>query len=121
MLEFRHDKQSALIALCEAYSDRIALSPCEIESLLHGWEFVEITANGQSIGAVAVHDGEGHIGIRKEFRGKWGGADALNAMCDKFLVNKTSVGHDNERSMRWLERCGWHRVGQDQFGVKYER
>lgn len=119
MLELLEDRDAALSALSSAYFARLSLSPSELAEALPGWRFVALVKSGQTVGAVAVKGDEGHIGIIPAWRGKWGGRRSLLELCAHFGVTKTSVSHNNPKSMRWLERCGWKRVGCTEYGVNY--
>jgi len=118
-ITFNYNRADSIKALADAYSGRFQLSPEEYEQKAKDWLIVGLMLDCDLIGAVCIKEHEGHIGIKKEFRGKWNALNQLNKLCKKFEVNRTVVLKDNKKSMRFLERCGWNKVGENLNGVVY--
>lgn len=118
-ITFNHNRDQSLQALADAYVGKIGNSIDEIRHGLSDWEVIGLMIGDDLIGAVCVKDHEGHIGIKKEFRGKWNGMKELNKLCKIFSVNRTIVSHGNEKSMSFLEHCGWNKTGENFAGVVY--
>lgn len=116
---FNYNRADAVKALAESYSERFNLPAEEYDSKLNDWKIIGLMLGNDLIGAVCVKHHEGHIGIKKEFRGKWNALHELNILCKFFEVNKTVVLRENEKSMRFLERCGWQKTGEIMSGVVY--
>lgn len=113
------NRNESLKALVDSYKERFHLSVEEYDFRLNEWRIVGLMLGNELIGAVCVKEHEGHIGIKKEFRGKWNALNELNRLCKFFEVNRTVVMHDNKKSMRFLERCGWKKTGEILSGVVY--
>jgi len=118
-ITFNYNRAESIKALADAYSGRFQLSPEEYEQKAKDWQVVGLMLGNDLIGAVCIKESEGHIGIRKEFRGKWNIVRNLNNLCRIFEVTKTIVLNENKKSMQLLERCGWKRTGKNYQGVVY--
>ena len=119
-ISFNFDRTEAAKALCETYGERFKISPEDLSKQLNEFNLISLVANGVCIGAVCVGSAIGHIGIKKEFRGKWGGAKQLKSLCEYFGVSKTLVALNNKRSQQWLKRCGWKQLEITENGIIYE-
>jgi len=103
-----YDLGMAAEAMSRAYKDVIDISPEEILKSFSGWIIARLeTSDGECIGGVIVRDGEGHIGIVKEFRGKWGGTETIRNLCKHFSVHKTSATATNHKANAMILASGF--------------
>lgn len=87
----------------------------EFVQMLRLWEVVPLYENGQIIGGVLAKDNEVHIGygekpkasIRPHLR------ETLGAVLDKYGYAVTKVQADNPRGLRFCERLGFVKLGEE--------
>jgi len=109
------ERDAAIKLVYKSVRGRAPFALEEFVQMLRLWEVIPLHENGQVIGGVLVKDNEVHIGygekpkasIRQHLR------KTLGVVLDKHGFAITTVQAENEAGLRFCERLGFVKLGEE--------
>jgi GNAT superfamily N-acetyltransferase len=106
-----------------AYQDRLDIGIAEFLRMTSGWTLGYMKVDGLVAGVAARKDGELHIGVLPEWRGRWATREFIRniiAWAAHSGEVKTGVMSGNEKGKRLVEGVGFVPVESTEKGTRYE-
>lgn len=99
----------AISIIYESVKSRLPITLEQFEEALKDWDFVELTENGELIGAVMIKGNELHVGYGKKPTASIRGhiKKTLKTLLDKYGYAVTMVQKENERGLNFCKRLGF--------------
>lgn len=99
----------AIKIIYESVKGRLPITYEQFEEALKDWEFVELTENGQLIGAVMIKGNELHVGYGTKPTASIRGhiKKTLKNLIDKYGHAVTTVQKSNEKGLNFCKRLGF--------------
>jgi hypothetical protein len=108
----------ARAVMFDAHDGALGLSKEEFCVATIGWRASVLEdKNGHPIGAVLDKDGEGHIGILRDNRGKYFSPKFISSTSHALDVTHTILKKSNRKCVRVFERFGWAKIAENKNGV----
>lgn len=89
-------RQEAIEAGWVAYRERVPALETLYRQVCESWEVVALVADGDVIGAVFAKNGELHIGVIAQWRGRWASRRVLKA-CFQYGTHTDLLGSEVEQ------------------------
>lgn len=115
----------AINAIYNSVKSRLSITEEQFAEAMKGWEFVELTHNGEIVGAVMIKGSELHVGYSKKptFSIRRHIKETLKKLIDLYGEAVTVVSKNNEKGINFCKRLGFVVMSEnaDQIIMKCDR
>ena len=105
----------ALIMIYESVKHRLSMGFEQYAEAVKDYDIVPVTKAGKVIGGVMLKGNEIHVGLGERAKAsvRWYIRECLNRTLDKYGFALTSVQAQNSVGLRFCQRLGFTKVGED--------
>jgi GNAT superfamily N-acetyltransferase len=106
-------RDEAIAAGWLAYAERVPGYYGAYLNYCDAWQLVAVCSDGEVIGALFVKDGEIHVGIVPEWRGRWASRRVIREMLS--YGTATTLMDSEDECKRFIGRIGFKPVGEGKY------
>lgn len=118
--DWSHDGAQAF-AQASAELDLKGATVDDVALLVNRMPMMTFYADQQPIGGAVLHNETVHIGIQKEYRGRWLNKAVLRGFREMLgLAKSAAIAQGNERAQQFARKCGWRATRKEGAYVVYQ-